>query len=295
MDAIRVFAPAKVNLFLGVGGVRPDGYHAVTTVLHALELCDELLLVSAERLSLVCGAELGVPVERNLVWRAALAMGDAFGREPAVAIELCKRVPHGAGLGGGSSDAAATIAGLATLWDEDPLGPRCLSVARSLGADVPFFLLGGAALMTGRGDVFDRHLPALDTPVVVVKPPQPVPTAEAYRAFDAAPLPAGSPDAVIEALRARDAEKLAAALDNNLAQVASSLVPAVGEAVAFLEAADGVLGACVAGSGSAVFGLCADEASAEASAAAARDRGWWAAATMLSPDGVAVGEGTECQ
>lgn len=295
MDTVRVLAPAKVNLFLGVGGVRLDGYHTVSTVLHTLQLADELALTPASSLSLTCTPDVGVPAQGNLAWRAAHALGIAFGRTPEVAIELRKVIPHGAGLGGGSSDAAAVIAGLATVWDEDPLDPRCLAVARSLGADVPFFLLGGAALMSGRGDVFERHLPTLDAPVVVVKPDASVSTAAAYRAFDAAPVPSGSSDGVVEALRAADATKLGAAMDNNLAAVATNLVPEVGNVVAQLQASEGVLGACVAGSGSAVFAICDDDADVESMAERARERGWWAVATRLGDSGVEVSYGSESE
>lgn len=288
--AVTLSAPAKVNLFLGVGGTRPDGYHAVTTVLHTLELADEIHIAEAPELTLTCTADLCIPAEKNLAWRAATSLGEAFGRRAEVAIELRKMVPHGAGLGGGSSDAAAVIAGLATLWGESHLDPRCLNVARSLGSDVPFFLLGGAALMTGRGDVFERHLPAMDTPVVLVKPADPVSTAEAYRTFDASPEPPGVPDPVVAALKAHDAAALGGALSNNLAAVAQTLVPTVGEALAFLSAAGDTLGACVAGSGSAVFALCPDDAVAERIADEATAHGWWSAATRLSASGVEVTE-----
>ena len=148
MNSVRVQAPAKVNLFLGVGEVLADGYHAVTTVMHAIDLRDEVVLAPAGVLSLVCVPDVGVPAERNLAWRAATEMGSRFGRDPRVEITLTKHTPHGAGLGGGSSDAAAVIAGLAYLWGADRRDDRCIGAARALGADVAFFLGED-----GRGDV----------------------------------------------------------------------------------------------------------------------------------------------
>ena len=106
---LRVLAPAKVNLHLSVGSVRPDGYHDLTSVFHTLELCDELTMEPAPHLAVHCEPDVGVDPERNLAYVAAVRMGESFDRTPAVRIALTKRIPHGAGLGGGSSDAAAVI------------------------------------------------------------------------------------------------------------------------------------------------------------------------------------------
>jgi 4-diphosphocytidyl-2-C-methyl-D-erythritol kinase len=290
LHGVRVSAPAKVNLYLHVGGLLPSGYHAVRSVLHTLELSDELRIVESPRLALSCDEDLGVPPQENLVWRAATAMGAALGRELDFEIRLSKRIPHGAGLGGGSSDAAATIAGLAHVWGVDPLGRRCLEVARSLGADVPFFLYGGAALMGGRGDVLVRRLPPLAAPVLLVRPAQPVPTAAAYRAFDAAPVSVDDEDGIVAALGSSDLEAVAQALANNLAPAAIAVVPEVGEALAWARAQDGVFAAEVAGSGSAVFALVDSGARASVLARDASARGWWGISTGLRPQGVMVTE-----
>jgi 4-diphosphocytidyl-2-C-methyl-D-erythritol kinase len=282
---VRVAAPAKVNLYLGVGPLMPDGYHAVDTVLHALELHDDVRVSAAPGFALSCHPDVGVPMADNLACRAAHALGEAFGRPVNAEVVLSKRIPHGAGLGGGSSDAAAVIAGLARMWGVGPTDDRCVAAAATIGADVPFFLYGGAALMTGRGDRIERSLPALTTPVVLVRPPEPVPTAAAYRAFDAAPAPAGDASAVIAALEARDEAALGAALDNNLAAAAAAVVPAVADALAWVQGQAGVLGATVAGSGSAVFALVYDADTAESIAARAAARGWWSAASRLSAAG----------
>lgn len=293
----RVIAPAKVNLFLGVGARNSDGYHALDAVFHALELHDDVAITGSHEpgIALTCIPELECPVEKNLAVVAALAYATVAGRPLAHSIEMVKRIPHGAGLGGGSSDAAAVITGLAHGWGSEKHEPECIAAAQSVGADVPFFLHGGAALMSGRGDVLARRLPALDTPVVLVRPPLPVSTAEAYRAFDAAPVPAGDPAGVLAALESGDSAALGRSLDNNFETISSAIVPEVGEALAWLRARDGMLGATVAGSGSAVFGLVVCEQAASDIAAAARDAGWWSVATRLASEGAKVVEGEEAR
>lgn len=287
---VRVEAPAKVNLFLGVGGLRDDGYHHVTTVLHALELCDVIEIRPAPALALTCRPDVCVPAERNLAWRAAAQLAAGLGHSPDVSIDVHKRIPHGAGLGGGSADAAAVIAGLADLWGVDRRDPVCLQVAASLGADVPFFLGGsGCALMSGRGDVLECELPALGgLTVVLVKPPQPVPTAAAYTRFDADPREPGDAEAVVAALESRDERALVAALCNNMQDAAFSLVPEVRAVVDMVSRTAGVLGAIVAGSGSAVAGICEDDEVAATVARLATSQGWWAAVTKLRGSGVTV-------
>jgi 4-diphosphocytidyl-2-C-methyl-D-erythritol kinase len=286
VERIVLTAPAKVNLFLGIGALRPDGFHDVTTVLHALEFADMLQLTLADSFSLSCTEELGIPAEDNLAFRAARLFAEEFGGLPGVAIELTKRIPAGAGLAGGSSDAAAVLAGLAALTGREASDPRLVTLAQSLGADTAFFLEGGAALMTGRGDVIERRLPAVRVPVVIVKPASPVPTSAAYRAFDADPVAPGDPAAVIAALESADAPALGAALSNNMTGSAIALVPEVADALAWVSAESGVLGSAVAGSGSSVFAVCADERVARRIADEAPGRGLWGVATATRTTGV---------
>lgn len=288
-DSIRINAPAKINLYLAVGALRPDGYHGVTTVLQALEFGDDVRIIPAASLSLVCDTELGIPAEENLAYRAAHALGEEFGRDPAVTIELTKRVPHGAGLGGGSSDAAAVLRGLAHLWEIAPDSPSLSRVAAALGSDVPFFLTGGAALFDGRGERFVRSLPTLPLDVALLRPPEPVPTTGAYRAFDSLThTPAPGPRHVTDAIRFREPAALGAALYNNMTDAAVGLVPDIGGALALAQGFEGVFGAALCGSGSGVFALCQDDAVAGRIALAARERGWWAQATRTSGVGAAV-------
>ncbi|MBI5231209.1 MAG: 4-(cytidine 5'-diphospho)-2-C-methyl-D-erythritol kinase [Coriobacteriales bacterium] len=289
---VTVLAPAKVNLFLGVGERRDDGYHEVATVLQTLALADEITLEISDTPRLTSDTDLGIAPEDNLAMRAVAALAEAVGRDADLSIELRKSIPAGAGLGGGSSDAAAALMGAAHLWCQSQGDPLIAEVAASIGADVPFFLEGGAALYRNRGDVLDRRLESARASVLLVKPDASVPTAEAYAAFDADPRPAGSPAGVIGALEMRDARALGLALRNNLAPAAESLVGEVGVALAWCRDQAGVLGAEVSGSGSAVFALFAEDDLAEHAARVAKASfGWWTTATATSAHGARLVEG----
>ncbi|MBI4234467.1 MAG: 4-(cytidine 5'-diphospho)-2-C-methyl-D-erythritol kinase [Chloroflexi bacterium] len=161
-------AHAKVNLTLEVLGRRPDGYHEVATVLQTVDLWDEVTVTSAEGLFLTCNIpELAGP--HNLALRAAHRLREACGVAQGAQVALHKRIPAAAGLGGGSADAAATLRALSDLWG---LGqPQLSELAAGLGSDVPFFLAGGTALASGRGERVDALPPLSPTWVVLLAPP----------------------------------------------------------------------------------------------------------------------------
>jgi 4-diphosphocytidyl-2-C-methyl-D-erythritol kinase len=296
-------APAKVNLYLGVGERRSDGYHDVETVLQAVSLSDTVILEPADQLSVSCEPDLGLPAEENIAHRAALALAAAYDVTPHVRISIEKRIPAGGGLGGASSDAAAVLVGLAALWGFSRPGaarePDSMlqEVAVSLGADVPFFLGGGTAFFRGRGDVLVRRLPTPHLDLALIKPAEPVPTTAAYNEFDrTAPVAQTGPEEVLRACESGDATAIARVLYNNMTDASVALVPEIGEVLEWTqgERAGGVIGETVAGSGSTVFAVCSSPESARRLADAARSRGWWAEATTSCPYGVrasAVGEG----
>lgn len=289
MQGLTIIAPAKVNLFLGIGATRPDGHHNVDSVFQTLELHDTIHLTPSDELTLVCGQDLCIPAEMNLAFRAARAFSETFDVDVLVDIAVEKCIPAGAGLAGGSSDAAAVLAGLAH-WAGLTLDDQRLHVtARALGADVPFFLHGGAAVMRGRGDQLVRRLPDVAFDVALVKPDAPVSTAEAYRAFDADPQPMGDQHRVADALRTGDnLRALGSALSNNMSSASVSLVSEIGDALGWMRAQAGVHGALVAGSGSSVFAVCENPIVAARIAKDAAARGWWSAATSTRPAGVTV-------
>jgi len=174
-------APAKINRELRVGGVRSDGYHEIRSRVVAIDLADSIEVETGDGdLTLSCE---GFPVpsdESNLAVRAGRALANHLGRPADAAIRLKKKIPVGAGLGGGSSDAARALALLARLWGAGLTREDLRVLAASLGSDVPFFLVGGEAEVTGRGDSV-RPLPDSEpTDLLVLVPPFPLSTAEVY-------------------------------------------------------------------------------------------------------------------
>jgi 4-diphosphocytidyl-2-C-methyl-D-erythritol kinase len=262
-------AHAKINLDLRVLATRADGYHELATVFQTLALHDVLTIRAARAgLTITC-SDPGVPTDgRNLVRRAVEALMREDGRGDArggVAIDLLKRIPAEAGLGGGSADAAAALAGVAALWGIAPGPDRLVRLARELGADVPFFLCGGTALGVARGDELVALPPLPPFSVVVAKPPFGVSTAEAFGWFDES----GSRGSEPAAWPAHAAEWPAAlsGCRNDLEAPVAARHPEIGRLVAMLRRRGAVL-AAMSGSGSAVFGLFADAAAAHAAGAA---------------------------
>jgi 4-diphosphocytidyl-2-C-methyl-D-erythritol kinase len=195
--AVRALAPAKLNLALAVTGKRPDGYHDLLTVFQAIDLADRVEVAAREEPGIgleVTGPEPAPAGPENLVVRAALAFARETGIEAGVAIRLTKRIPVGAGLGGGSSDAAATLLAMEALHAIDLGEDVRRRLALDLGSDVPFFLTGGTALGEGRGERLTPLPPPPPCAWVLIVPPFPIPTADAFQAFDEAlEAPGGGP------------------------------------------------------------------------------------------------------
>lgn len=187
---MKVFAYAKLNLTLRVVGRRPDGYHELQSLATAVDLADRITLTSAEHgVELVAPPELG-PVERNLALRAARAILPEDG--PGVRIALEKRIPAGAGLGGGSSDAAAVLAGVNELFSLGRSPDKLCELGAALGADVPFFLGPSPAWVEGIGDRITPVEIALPSAFLILVPPFRCPTPDVYQAFDELRLPLSS-------------------------------------------------------------------------------------------------------
>jgi len=247
-------AAAKINLVLEVLGKRADGYHEIATVLQAVELSDRLVIEDAEVLELRATAP-DVPTDgTNLVLRAARALGEASGMTRGARITLDKRIPVAAGLGGGSTDAAATLVGLNRLWGLRWPAARLAEVAVTLGMDVPFFLRGGVAVGTGRGEKLE---PVAGTALalVLVNPGVGASTAAIYGGVTPAMYSdGGGVHRMLAALRSRRPARVAASLANALERVAAPQHPQVRRMEAALLAA-GALGAAMSGSGLTVFGV----------------------------------------
>lgn len=268
-------APAKVNLGLSVRGLRQGGYHEVHTVMVPLAVGDELEIVPAPELTLRVEGAPGLPAdERNLVYRAARAYLDAAGAPGGAAITLRKTLPLASGLGGGSSDAATTLMALARLY---PAGVRLPELALSLGADVPFFLLGRAALAGGVGEVL-TPLPVPNVPLVLINPGVEVSARDAYAWLDGEEefTPELDVDGILAGLGGGGPVPYFNALQG---PVAARHAP-IREALEALRAA-GLRAPLMSGSGATCFALAPNDDAAHAAAAALRARhsGWWVAAT----------------
>ena len=257
--------PAKVNLSLRVHGRRTDGFHDVSTVLQTIDLCDRLTVQRADP-----GSPLRIEVpgggapndDSNLVLKAALAFFAALG-EPAggVRFRLEKRIPAGSGLGGGSSDAAAALLALQSLWGRPLDAGQLRAAAATVGSDVPFFLVGGTALATGRGEQIEELEDIPPTPILVVVPAVEVSTARVYRAWTDAGAAGGGEEAGRPGLLPRPSRRgdaRAWVLGNDLEPVVRRLHPEVEDLLRTLRDArrTGVGGdPQVSGSGGAVFAL----------------------------------------
>jgi 4-diphosphocytidyl-2-C-methyl-D-erythritol kinase len=276
---------AKVNLALEVLGKRGDGYHEIATVLQAVDLSDRLKLETADTLSLHTDDPDLPTDDGNLVMRAARLLQKAAGIEAGARIQLAKRIPVAAGLGGGSSDAAATLWGLSRLWRLGWPKARLQELAVELGMDVPFFLGSGRAVARGRGERLAALPGGGGYALVLVNPRVPLSTREVYGRVPAGwrAEPTGT-ERVIEALRTRNVSKIAAALTNNLESVVEPVLPVIGRMKAALLAA-GALGAIMSGSGPTVFGVARSLDHARQIRTRVSRAGWacWAVRTNSGP------------
>ncbi|WP_329104566.1 4-(cytidine 5'-diphospho)-2-C-methyl-D-erythritol kinase [Micromonospora sp. NBC_01699] len=273
---VRVRVPAKINLHLGVGPLRPDGYHELNTVYHAIALYDELTARRGDTLTLTMEGEgtgeLALD-DDNLVIRAARALAAHTGMPAHARLHLRKQIPLAAGLAGGSADAAAALVACDTLWGTNLSRDQLAAIAADLGSDVPFLIYGGTALGTGRGETVS---PVLARPTtwhwVVAIADGGLSTPTAYRELDrlradgAAPPPLPNADGLLAALRQRNPAVLAGTLGNDLEAAARSLRPALAETLKAGEAA-GALAGMVSGSGPTCVFLAADAAGASRIAA----------------------------
>jgi 4-diphosphocytidyl-2-C-methyl-D-erythritol kinase len=294
---VTVAAPAKINLHLGVGALRPDGFHTLATVYQAIGLYDEVSVTGADSTTLTVSGE-GVEVsdvptdDGNLALRAATLLAARAGltpREAAVAMSLHKRIPVAGGLAGGSTDAAAALLACDVLWGLDTPRDELLRLAAELGSDVPFCLVGHTATGGGRGELVSPVEDPGSYWWVLVPSDRGLSTPVVYDAFDR--RHAGTviaepevPGALVATLAAGDPARLGAVLRNDLQAPALALRP---DLAGLLDAGAGppVLGRLLSGSGPTCLFLCADEADALEVRARLRDSG----ATALVARGPAPG------
>jgi 4-diphosphocytidyl-2-C-methyl-D-erythritol kinase len=277
--AVGIRSHAKVNLGLEVLGPRQDGYHELRTIFQTLELHDDLVLAPAPGAVTASCDHPGVPSdERNLAVRAAEALRAHAGVRQGVHIAITKRIPVAGGMGGGSSNAAAVLLALDRLWGlglgRDGLHP----LARRLGADVPFFLLGGTALGLGRGDEVYPLFGQVEGEVVVADPGRPVSTAAVFARCDATLTPRENAPTIFRFIsshleRRRDAFRL---LRNDLEAAALEEAPELAsqvERIRGILVREGALLTSLSGSGSSYFGLFREARQARRAHSALRDAG----------------------
>ncbi|MQY29860.1 4-diphosphocytidyl-2-C-methyl-D-erythritol kinase [Nocardia sp. RB56] len=263
-----------MNLHLGVGELRPDGYHDLTTVFQALSLSDDVSVAPAAVLSVRVAGEgaAEVPTDReNLAWQAAVRMAHLAGRAPLVEITIRKGIPVAGGMAGGSADAAAVLVGLNELWDLGLPRDELAEVAARLGSDVPFALYGGTALGRGRGE---QLLPVLSRNTfhwVLALAKGGLSTPAVFRELDrlreqGEPPELGEPQALLQALASGDPAQLAPLLGNDLQSAAISLKPELRRTLRAGVTA-GALAGLVSGSGPTCAFLCESEESAVSVAA----------------------------
>ncbi|MEU0374954.1 4-(cytidine 5'-diphospho)-2-C-methyl-D-erythritol kinase [Streptomyces sp. NPDC006283] len=274
-ESVTVRVPAKVNVQLAVGGARPDGFHDLANVFLAVGLYDEVTVRPAQSLTITCsGPDAGqVPLDRtNLAARAAELLAARHGISPDVHIHIAKDIPVAGGMAGGSADGAGALMACDELWGLRSSRAELLAICAELGSDVPFSLVGRAALGTGRGEQLDELEVGGSFHWVFAVADGGLSTPAVYREFDRlnegvrVPEPVASAP-LLEALRTGDVLALADALSNDLQPAALSLRPSLADTLSVGVAA-GALASLVSGSGPTTAFLTKDEESARAVAAA---------------------------
>lgn len=301
-NVTKIISPAKVNLVLAVGEKQESGFHEVQTIMHSLALHDTLSMRrfddegSGEGLQVMLKCEssftidpLLIKAEENIAYKAVVELAKALGRTQDETIEMIlnKVIPAEAGLGGGSSNAAAALVGAATLWGVGVEDERVQEVASRLGADVSFFLKGGCARLSGKGDVFEARLEPRSGFVLLVRPDAGVSTGKAYAAFDEDPVLPSSE--YLSSIAALDAAA-DVSLYNNLEKAACSVTPVVAQVLKWGRAAAGEENVVLCGSGSAVCCIFDSYQAACEASVEARKHEWWTRVTSFSPLGAAIVE-----
>lgn len=301
-NVTKIISPAKVNLVLAVCEKQESGLHEVQTIMHSLALHDTLSMRrfddegSGDGLQVMLKCEssftidpLLIKAEENIAYKAVVELAKALGRTQDETIEMVlnKVIPAEAGLGGGSSNAAAALVGAATLWGVGVEDERVQEVASRLGADVSFFLKGGCARLSGKGDVFEAQLEPRSGFVLLVRPDAGVSTGKAYAAFDEDPVLPSSE--YLSSIAALDAAA-DVSLYNNLEKAACSVTPVVAQVLEWGRAAAGEENVVLCGSGSAVCCIFGSYQAACEASVEARKHEWWTRVTSFSPLGAAIVE-----
>lgn len=266
-------AHAKINLGLYVLSKRPDGFHDIKTVFHRIHLHDQIGFEPSSRIEVVSNSADAPGGEANLCHRAAVLLREHFGVKTGVRIMVDKRIPVGAGLGGGSSDAATVLRHLPRFWGQEIDFTTAAQMALQLGSDVPYFLRDGSALATGRGEVLEYFDLRIRFHIVVCHPGIHIPTAWAYA--HVTPKPEGRDIDLKQLLLEGMANPslLVEYLTNDFEELVFAHYPAVAE-VKSIMLERGAVYAAMSGSGSSVFGMFGEEREARAAQATLKAKGY---------------------
>ena len=255
-------------------GRRSDGFHDIETIFQAIDLSDELHFRPSSEISLRSEGLPGVSEKDNIVWKAASLLADRMDERPGVAITLRKKIPTGAGLGGGSGNAATALMGLRRFWNLDVSDADLHGIAAELGSDVPFFLMGGAAFGIGRGDILTPLPDFQPEHLVVLFPGVAVSTSSAYRALNLGLTSRESDHRIQHFLcLTKNGSSYQAGIFNDFETAILPAYPEIEEAKRFLEK-QGATATLLSGSGSSVFGFFFNEESARAAAFAVNRASW---------------------
>ncbi|MBP6004446.1 MAG: 4-(cytidine 5'-diphospho)-2-C-methyl-D-erythritol kinase [Pyrinomonadaceae bacterium] len=247
---------AKINLLLRILGKRPDGFHELFTVFQSVSLHDRIRFARAKEIKLTCTSNRIPTDERNIIFKAALALKTKFGYSEGAELRLEKRIPSPGGLGGGSSNAAVALLGLNRLWQLDASIEKLQTIASELGSDVPFFLYGGTAIGIGRGDKLEAIDDIEESAILIVTPKVRVSTARAFSRIEAPTLTKEDVERILRVCRL-EAESLLprqSTLINDFEQSVFNAHPEVLRVKSTLLEL-GAVNAAMSGSGASVFAI----------------------------------------
>ena len=278
---------AKINLFLEVIRTREDGYHDLQTLFQSISLHDCIdmeLLHGTREICLTCNNSTIPLDEKNLIYKAAKLLQDTYDVGNGVSFHVQKNIPVGAGLGGGSSNAAAVISELSNLWELSLPGTQQSNIGSKLGMDIPFCIRGGTTLAEGRGEILRKEYPTPELSLVIVYPNLLVSTPRVYQTLDT--LPSYTPVSItplLESIEHKQLKNIPNDLFNRLETATFHLYPQLKEIKGLLLSygCDGVL---MSGSGSSFFGVCTDIEQAKTIARHIKlNTGFWAEAANTIP------------
>lgn len=275
MDSLVLNANAKINLSLDVLGKRQDGYHEIRMIMQSISLHDEVFIgISKDGVEVTCNKPWIPSGDKNIAYKAAALLMKKYQISKGVKIRINKNIPAAAGLAGGSTDAAAVLKGMNTLFSLGISNDELMILGKEIGADVPFCLMGGTALAEGIGEKLTCLSPLYDMSVVLVKPRISVSTAWVYSNLDLEKITSRpDTDFLVNAIEKKNILKLAQNMRNVLEDVTVSKYPVINEIKDVL-VKNGALGSMMSGSGPTVFGIFEDKQSAKKAYSTLRNGKW---------------------